>query len=244
MLSALQRSVPVPKEIVDIASLPCTAVEPIEKTRQALFKISADLANVRSMNNTEAISAETLLSLTKGVDISFANWAASVPDEYKFTTETASLDQNTLNGVFHRYPGFGIARIWNIYRMNRLLNAECTARLAATTETPTSLADLESALDRQLELCVELCNSLPAYIMDPKAKAVIGITVVWPLYTVATIDSVTAGMRLWSLEQMRAISKRTGAMQGVQFADVLANQWDLTIWKREDVIMDASCDVW
>ena len=70
--------------------------------------------------------------------------------------------------------------------------------------------------------------------------AIIGHTVLWPLYCVATASNVTARSRLWVLQQMHDISIRTATMQGVQMANALARQLEMTVWERKGDIDEGS----
>ncbi len=230
----------IPNAKVNTASLPCTVQTPAEIAHQELFKLHVELARLRYLRSHQAVTAEVLMALTKSLDAAFKRWAASVPDEYAFTTVPAMLGQDTVNGIYYVYPSLGIARVWDIYRMGRLLNAESMGRQAAVASSPVAKDDLDTARRLQLDLCADICNSMAFYLLNPNAKAIIGTTIVWPLYTVATIDGVTVEMRLWVLRQMRDIAVRTAAMQGIQFSEVLSKQWDVTIWDRKTGIDDDS----
>ncbi|KAM0251888.1 hypothetical protein ACHAQJ_008001 [Trichoderma viride] len=236
----MQRREPIPEHIVEIGLLPCTAQTPRERAHQELFRIFVDLTRARHMSAHQSADPEVILVLVKTVDISLERWAASMPDEYAFSTVPAVPSQNTLHGVYHHYSDRHIARLWNGYRMGSITNITNMLRHAALIKTPELLDDLAMTLDRQRQMLEDLCDSVPYYELQPPMTAIVGHTVLWPLYCVATADHVTAHMRTWVLQRMYNISIGTATMQGVQIADTLARQREITVWERKDEIDEES----
>jgi hypothetical protein len=236
----MQRREPIPAHIAEIGLLPCTARTQREKAHQELFRIFVDLTRARYMAAHQSDSPEAILALVKTVDASLEQWAASMPDEYNFLTVPAVSSQNTLNGVYHCYSDRHIARLWNGYRMGSVTNITNILRQAALIKEPELLEDLAMALDRQQQMLEDLCDSVPYYELQPPMTAIVGHTVLWPLYCVATADLATDRMRLWVLRRMYNISMDTATMQGVQIADALVRQREVTVWERKGEIDEES----
>lgn len=236
----MQRREPIPEDIVEIGLLPCTAQAPREKAHQELFRIVVDLTRARYMSAYQSADPEVILALVKDVDASLEQWAASLSVEYAFSTVPAVSKQNALDGVYHRYSDRQIARLWNGYRMASVINTTNMMRQAALIEAPELLDDLAMALDRQRQMLEDLCNSVPYYELQSPMTAIVGHTVLWPLYCVATADHATARMRMWVVQRMYNISMRTATMQGVQIADALARQREVTVWERKVEIDEES----
>ncbi len=121
-LSAMQRYECIPEDIAEIAALPCTAQTPSERARQDLFQITVNLTRLRNMHARKSAPPAALITLAKSIDAALADWAASVPPEYQFTTLSAMPGQETFSGCHYLYPNLGVARTWDIYRMMRVLN--------------------------------------------------------------------------------------------------------------------------
>ncbi len=236
----MQRREPIPDDIMEIGLMPGTARTPREKANQDLFRIFGPLTRARYMSAHRTASPETILALVKTIDQSLEQWAASVPDEYAFSTVPASPGQNALYGVYHLYSDHHIARLWNGYRMGSITNATNMVHLAALINTPEVLPDLATALDRQRQMSVDLCNSVPYYDLRPPMTAIVGHNILWPLYCVATAGNVLPYVRRWALQRMHYISMCTATMQGVQIADALARQCEVTVWERAGEVEDES----
>ncbi len=212
--------------------LPCTAQTPAEKAHQDLFRIYVKIARTRNIRHYRSAPPETLIAPVKSIEDELDRWAESVPKEYAYRTVAAMPKQNTLNGVYHAYTNPCIARTWEIYHMGRLLNTELLARLYDAMDDPACAGDLATARDRQRKFCADICDSVAFYLSNADPKAVVGITVLWPLYLVAAIHKVSTDTRLWALQQMRDISLRTVSMQGVHFSEALMEQWGLAHQKQ------------
>lgn len=234
------RREPIPDGILEISQLPCAARTPREAAHQDLFRIFVDLARSRYMQAHQTADPETIVALIRTIDESLEQWAASLPDEYAFSTVPAAPGQGTLHGVYHRYSDVHTARLWNGYRMGRITNANNMVKQAALTGTAAAADDLRAAQDRQRQMSAELCASVPYHELQGPMTAIVGHCLLWLLYCVATSDNAPAVPRLWALRRMRDISMRTATMQGVQMVDALARQWEVTVWEREGEIDEES----
>lgn len=221
---------------------PYAAQTPREEADLALFLINTEIARARYMSARHSASPEAILAHTKTIDESLERWAASMPDEYAFSTVPASPSQKTLNGVYHRYKDRRIARMWNGYRMGSIINATNMVVQAVLVKTPEALEDLATALCRQQQMSAELCDSVPYYELLTPLTAIVAHNIIWPLYCVATASNVTARARTWAVQRMRQSSMYTATMQGIQMADTLARQSEVTVWEREGEIEEESSE--
>ncbi|KFZ23568.1 hypothetical protein V502_01955 [Pseudogymnoascus sp. VKM F-4520 (FW-2644)] len=114
-----------------------------------------------------------LLKTAKSLDSGILDWAQSVPATWSYTIAT---DLNALSYTegrvsdfsppqIHRYPNFYIARVWNIYRVSRLIVLSIILRVAARSPSHSTHGeqelDLFGAERRQGKLVDEICASVP-----------------------------------------------------------------------------------
>jgi hypothetical protein len=81
-------------------------------------------------------------------------------------------------------------------------------------------------------LCSDVCASISFHTKAGSLKAVLGHSMIWPLYAVATTANVSAAMRSWVISQLREISYKTAILQGIALADELSTKWEITRWER------------
>lgn len=217
-----------------------------ETQEDRLIARTIDIPNLQSQANI-VLSHSTwpengqpaleLLKTAKRLDSGISDWARSVPATWSYTIAT-DLDalSDTEGRVsdfsppqIHRYPSFYIARIWNIYRVSRLIILSIILRV--TARSPSNSTHGEQELDwigaerRQRKLVNEICASVPFLLNHDLSRMALPIikgqresdeksdivtktgrySLIWPLYVGSSVTSIPDNQRRWMGAQLQRI---------------------------------------
>lgn len=110
---------------------------------------------------------------------------------------------------------------------------------AAGADAEPSSVEQEIISRRQLQsaLCEEICASVPAAAAgeglgpgSSSMKGVVGNSLIWPLYAVATTTNVSVHTRMWVIQCLREIAARASLQRGMALSEVLLKKWEITGW--------------
>lgn len=218
-----------------------------ETQEDRLIVRTIDIPNLQSQANI-VLSQSTwpengqpaveLLKTAKRLDSGISDWARSVPATWSYTISTdldaLSYTKGRISDFsppqIHRYSNFYIARIWNIYRVSRLIILSIILR--ATARSPSGSTNGEQELEwfeaerRQRKMVNEICASVPfllnhdlSRMAPPIAKGqresdeksdIVAKTgrysLIWPLYVGCSVPSIPDNQRRWMRAQLQRIS--------------------------------------
>ncbi|CAF3573687.1 unnamed protein product, partial [Fusarium graminearum] len=114
---------------------------------------------------------EILISDATELDSDLSIWASSLLPQWSYATAVNISNPGRADytpQVIHRYTDRYIARIWNLYRVSRLIIQSIllrtTTRLSASTED-TSNVDQRNRIERVImELVDDICSSVPYFL--------------------------------------------------------------------------------
>lgn len=187
-----------------------------------------------------------LIRAAVDLDGELAHWARKVPMEWSYTTALRmkySCDPQLSSSGFipnqaHRYPDFYTARVWNLYRVSRLIIQSIMFRISSCMDL--HLRDhYQDRTDKINRIMVEdVCASVPFLLgydfSEPKRS--IGslhnqnlwpqtsmskvrssghtgkFSLIWPLYIACSVPSIPETQRRWMRAQLRWIAE-TGEAQ-------------------------------
>jgi hypothetical protein len=164
-------------------------------------------------------------------------WTESLPEDFIFTNVPESVE-HIPGGRHHTYKTLWIARTWNMYRCARILVNEVRIRCLSGLNVDFGylvLPELHKSSTILTILCSDICASIPAQSESDSIIAAVGLSLLWPLYVVATTTNVSAQMRGWVILKLREISSKTAILQGSALADELITKWEITSWKEDHV---------
>ncbi|CAH0042451.1 unnamed protein product [Clonostachys rhizophaga] len=114
--------------------------------------------------------AEKLAKSAEAIDQELSHWAGNLPNSWSYTQateiKTGSNAREFSPQHIHRYPDFYVARVWNFYRVSRLILLSLLCRATALLRTghnedqhmATSNARRESKIQQIVD---EICASVP-----------------------------------------------------------------------------------
>lgn len=217
-----------------------------ETQEDRLIARTIDIPNLQSQANI-VLSHSTwpengqpaleLLKTAKSLDSGILDWAQSVPATWSYTIAT---DLNALSYTkgrvsdfsphqIHRYPNFYIARVWNMYRVSRLIVLSIILRVAARSPSHSTHGeqklDLFGAERRQGKLVDEICASVQFLLNHDLSRMALAITkgqresdekgdivtkagrysLIWPLYVGSSVPSIPDNQRRWMRAQLQRI---------------------------------------
>ncbi|KAH8592851.1 C6 zinc finger protein [Bisporella sp. PMI_857] len=202
-----------------------------------------------AVNITEAFK---LIRAAEDVDRDLANWARRIPIKWSYTTVTRmrySVDPqlsslNFIPNQIHRYPNFYAARVWNLYRVYRLIIQSILFRISCVYPHPT-----DHCKDRREEInrimVEDVCASVPFLLgydlselkrstdspqdenflwpqssMNKVSRSVHTgkFSLIWPLYIACSVPCVPEIQQRWMRAQLRWIAE-TGEAQACFIQD-------------------------
>ncbi|KAH6874444.1 hypothetical protein B0T10DRAFT_586429 [Thelonectria olida] len=183
---------------------------------------------------------ETLFSSAMALDRELSDWASNIPTTWSYSAAINVSDPATskfTSGQVHRYPNFYIARVWNFYRVSRLVIqsvlVRAISRLPMLTETHTKKEYRKSKIEgSSMELVNDICASVPFLLGHDLSKMKLPATsgrtkqetswpgveengatrtgrfsLIWPLYVACSASSVPEAQREWMHMQLRFLAE-------------------------------------
>lgn len=243
LIDCIQRRKAVPQVISDWSETAYNLQNEDELIEQQLFNIMARLCNVRHLIHTQAGGNPETVALAFSIDADLEAWAASLPSIYSYKIIAA---QQGSHGTFgydrHVYPNFPIAGAWNAWRSARILAIEAViAWLMRYGERLVSTPEYIRCKLLQSKMSNDICASVSFYFEGtdnfrdaPYAlKASAGISLLWPLYVVATAHHHTDARNVWIIKQLEKIAGVLGIRQAMVLANLLRGNRGITLWDRE-----------
>lgn len=148
----------------------------LENPEEALFSTAAKIPNLQhqssrvfarssAINGTEV---EELLRCAERIDEELLDWADTVRETWPYTV-AVNIDQpsnsNYTPHELHRYQSFYIARVWNCYRVSRLIVQSILLRanswLSASRKLDKGYHDVEASKGLSTRLVNDICASVP-----------------------------------------------------------------------------------
>ena len=120
--------------------------------------------------DTKRTDVEDLLCSARALDREMGDWARTVPTTWSYSAALsldgpASTNCKFTPGQVHRYQDFYAARVWNVYRVSRLIVQSVLIR--ATSWLSTLVEDSGDSIERKkaegnsMELVNDICASVP-----------------------------------------------------------------------------------
>ena len=252
--SHLQISKPVDPIFVEFAEI----LSPYENVEDRLLSIAMRIPKLQSLANNLLsrpscnIDDSTVLQLVRAagdLDRELAEWARQIPIKSSYTTVTRmkhSRDQHLSDSNFtpnhlHRYPNFYAARVWNSYRVYRLIIQSILFRASSFLG-----GQDQSHIENINRIMVgDICASVPFLLgydfselrssndtlpdesfLWPQSSVnkvtsserTGKFSLIWPLYVACSVLSVPDTQRRWMRAQLRWIAE-TGEAQALLVQD-------------------------
>jgi hypothetical protein len=191
-------------------------------------------------------SFEVILA-AQDVDRELANWASRIPVEWSYTTVTRMgyfpgphlSSSNFVPSQIHRYPNFYVARVWNLYRVYRLIIQSILLRVSSWVYHYPTDHHQHRIEEINRVMVDDLCASVPflfGYDVSELKRSTDRLqdqnflwpqssmnqatssghtgkfSLIWPLYIACSVSSVPDTQRSWMRAQLRWIAE-TGEAQ-------------------------------
>ncbi|CZT05538.1 uncharacterized protein RCO7_08444 [Rhynchosporium graminicola] len=174
----------------------------------------------------------------KDLDEEFAAWAVQTPTHFTYSaiTNIGILSEDWIEGSvyvpqeIHRYPNNYVTRIWNLYRVSRLILSSIIHLISQTQNTDSASSNVK--IDGINQAMVDgICASIPfllgydcfdlkhATVLKPGSlwpQASSGIppqaidsgkfSLIWPLYVASSVPTTSDSQRRWLLDQLNWIA--------------------------------------
>lgn len=186
----------------------------------------------------EEDTVSEVLRTAEDLDFELTGWAFWASTQWSYSTivriksnePSSSHDSNFIPGEIHRYPNIYVARIWNLYRVSRLIIQSIISRVSTLSTTicngnQTRIDAVNQSMVSQICAsipfllgydCSELKhssspppNSLwPQYLPNkPRESNNTGkFSLIWPLYVASSVESLPEVQRNWLREQLSWIA--------------------------------------
>lgn len=159
-----------------------------------LISIAANIPKLQHLSNLVFIQLrdasdgdfDNLLHSARVMDQEISDWARTIPTTWSYSAamnveDPASKTKTSFTPLqVHKYPSFYIARVWNFYRVSRLIVQSvlirALSRLSVSVSVSTDRGDGDEMDERtriergSLELVNDICASVPFLLGDDLSK--------------------------------------------------------------------------
>ena len=230
-------------------------ISPYENTEDRLLSKTMRIPELQSLTNSllsqpscavDVSRAFDLIRAAIDLDSELAHWARKVPIEWSYTTAlrmkyfyNPRLSSSTfVPNQAHRYPDLYTARVWNLYRVSRLIIQSILFRVSSCVDLHLKdhYRDRTDKINRSMveDMCAsvpfllgydfsELKRSTSSFhgqnlwpqtsVSKATSSAHTGkFSLIWPLYIACSVSSVPEAQRRWMRAQLRWIAE-TGEAQ-------------------------------
>ena len=193
----------------------------------------------QSPQNSRQIDIERLIGTVRTLEHELSNWSANTPVSWSYSTAknlNLSSGSNYIPHQIHKYPNFYTARIWNLYRVSRLIVQSILLRttswlIAASMPMPKEL-DKSNIEETIRGLVDDICASV-SFLLGPdisksrnptttnlraegprlsirkhdlRSTHTGRFSLIWPLYIACSAPPVSENQRKWMREQLQLIA--------------------------------------
>ncbi|KZL67593.1 C6 finger domain protein, partial [Colletotrichum tofieldiae] len=182
---------------------------------------------------------QNLFHSARALDREISDWARTIPTTWCYSVamnvnDLASSDFTPRQ--VHRYPNIYIARVWNFYRVSRLIVQSVLIRAISWMSTSMGLNEFDEGVQIEgssVELVNDICASVPFLLGYDLSKMKIPSTsggskhgrtsrpgikessqthtgrfsLIWPLHIACSSSSVPEAQRDWMRMQLRLLAK-------------------------------------
>lgn len=219
-----------------------------QKPEERLFSTVAKIPNLQYRSHclftqTPDLSekdVENLVTMAKSLDREVSVWEQTVPNRWSYSASTnvgVPGDLQYVPNQVHRYHSFYAARVWNFYRVARLIILSVLIR--AATWLSKSM-ETQPFMRSSTELVNAICASVPFLLGDDLSRMRLPATtgtrqqdpfvetagparharfsLIWPLHVGSSSTSIPEAQRDWMRGQLQVLAKYGEAQAHVAFS--------------------------
>lgn len=164
------------RPIDDIFAMSNLTTTPQDNPEDTLFSTAAKLPDFQYRSScvlapspaTSESEVEALLHRARHIDQELSDWADTVRETWPYTVAMNMEQVPSLRYApheLHRYPSFYVARVWNCYRVSRLIVQSIRLRTSSWLSSSGELSGLDCEIEdskQQTRMLVnEICASVP-----------------------------------------------------------------------------------
>lgn len=204
---------------------------------------------------THKSQLETLVHEAKVLDKELSDWASSVPIAWSYANATG-LEGTKSTSTFspkhiHRYLDFYVARVWNFYRVSRLILQSLLHQATLVMQKSGEIVKMvnkEKAETRSriCDLVNDICASVPFLLGHDLSKMTVtgaskedkpepsstgSFSLIWPLYVASSAIAIPEDQRSWIHRQLETI-----AVNGDSQAHMVLGRENQTLLGGPDVL--------
>lgn len=248
-LSQIQSHLQISKPMDPIFEGLAETVSLYENVEDRLLSKAMHIPKLQSLANTllskpswavDCGEALELLRVAEDLDGELADWARRIPAKWSYTTVIRmrySSDSKSSSSFFipnqiHRYPDLYAARVWNLYRVYRLITQSILLRVSSfySTDHEQDYIRIEKINKAMVN---DVCASVPFLLSCDLSELKHGVdgfqdeeflwpqvsmgsgssghtgkfSLIWPLYISCSVPSVPDTQRKWIRAQLRWIAE-------------------------------------
>ncbi|KAH6679957.1 hypothetical protein F5X68DRAFT_263657 [Plectosphaerella plurivora] len=205
-----------------------------------LVSIAAKIPDLQHRSNTifsqsqgsSELERTALLFCAKDLDQQLLEWRCNLSSSWSYTiaaSVSGSVHSEFTLKKIHRYPDFYTARVWNFYRVSRLIVLSILIRASSSSSArPDSRehADVGEVQEQSAELIDEICSSVPFLLGHDLSKMTLPshgkastqrnssathagrFSLIWPLHVASGCSFISESQRSWMQGHLRAIAEQ------------------------------------
>lgn len=230
-MSCLHNHQPFPNVISELSNAVKFIMLHDELLATEIAEIIIRLVNFQAAaTSVEGLGPHTSLLFLRQAQADLTRWVSTLPQSWKYKTESCIPGDISYTAFHHLYPGFSIASSWNQYRIAQcLVNCHLITHLQShTTEDQHSLGQYQMVQEaRQIihQMCNDICASVPYFLGradkgNLQRPGVGALEIMWALKVCASMNCIPEEQRFWAISQLEKIGYEMGVLQAFNLASL------------------------
>ncbi|PYH47083.1 Zn(II)2Cys6 transcription factor [Aspergillus saccharolyticus JOP 1030-1] len=249
-LSNLYRKKPAPAWLMALSEETAGIRGPQQSSAESFFKYLTMVGDLCAQVGQKAKKTpEEIIREALQLDAMLAAWALTVDRRWRYkvvdaTNDDLPADQHIYGDYYHEYSEIGIAVIWNTYRMTRIVVHEIIAAVCerlwrrSKGENSEHWAAIRQSAAITRQLSEEVCASVPYFFGSARSNQRLVeasglIRLHWALFVASDCVGSTPRMKLWIMNRLDEIGRRTGIKQALAMMEYLLGGLSLNWLKQE-----------
>ena len=246
----------VPPDVIEWIEFTAEGENKESVPTQQLFQIVGRLCALRAAVDRDNNNDIRVVTLANFVDSDLEDWKNNLPPAFSYAIKQSASTEHVFSDTYHVYSSTWVSSVWNVYRCARILTQQVITTWLSRNSLPSPALDESQRRESNFllaNLACDICASAPSILgasnssicssRPPRAAA--GLSLLWPLYLVATMEQQRAGMCAWIITRLEYIGRVMGIRQAESVANVLKSRKHITAWdKLETARADEAVDEW
>jgi hypothetical protein len=232
-INSLQHRARLPKGLEDLIER-VLQIEPDSPPYQ-LTRLTCKVSNLIADVHANVETASEAIQMLCELDAEYIQFAKHLPRNWQCERSVLGSQEEMFHGdMGHWYPDHRALRLWNSYRMTRILLNEAVHALANNVSTEVKTKSQQQAVGNIEEMSTEICASISYFVSCSKLlrnvkdatsmaltfanSRALAASLLWPLSAVRGASLASENIRAYSVLKLRFLAVEARVPQASQIA--------------------------